>query len=70
MALTNSELLDKIDTAIESALLGKDVMFDGHRVTLDDVGRLYSIREKVLRKVNAAAGNGMMKNNVGILKRD
>jgi hypothetical protein len=70
MALTNSELLDKIDSALENALLGKDVMFDGHRVTLDNVDRLYTLRGKVLRKINAAAGNGMMKNNVGILKRD
>lgn len=69
MALTNSDLLDKIDDAIENALLGKDVMFDGHRVTLDDVERLYNIREKILRKINATAGNGMMKNNVGIMKR-
>ncbi len=69
MALSNSELLDKIDTAIENALLGKDVMFDGHRVTLDGINALYTIRERVLRKVNAAAGNGMQKHNVGILKR-
>ena len=70
MALTNSELLDKIDDAITNALLGKDVMFDGHRVTIDDAERLYRLRGKVLRKINAAAGNGMTKNNVGILKRD
>lgn len=69
MALTDSELLDLIDDTITDILKGKDVMFDGHRVTLDGIGIMYEVREKVAKKVKAAAGRGMMKNNVGIMKR-
>jgi len=70
MALTDSELLDKIDDAIEATLLGRDVSFEGQRITMEDLNTLYKIRERVQKKVNAAAGSGMGRNNVGLKSRD
>jgi len=69
MALTDSELADKIDDAIEAALLGKDVMFEGQRITMENLDSLFRIRERLQKRVSAAAGNGMAKNNVGLKKR-
>ena len=69
MSLSDSDLLDQVNSAITNVLLGKDVMFDGHRVTLDGIDTLFKIREKLTKKTNAAAGRGMTKNNVGIMKR-
>ena len=70
MSLTDAEILDKIDDAIESVLLGKDVMFEGNRVTLGGINTLYNLRERIKKKINAVSGGGMMKSNVGIRKRD
>lgn len=69
MAKTNAEWLELIESAMEAVLLGKDVMFEGQRITMEDFSTLEASRDRFLKKINAAGGNGMAKNNVGLKKR-
>jgi hypothetical protein len=69
MAYTDSELLDLVETAIADCLLGKDVMFDGHRVTTENLSALRSFRDDLVKKIRRKSGNGMTVNNVGLMKR-
>ena len=72
MALSTSTLIEIRDAAItaaKNAMLGKDVMFEGQRVTIDSAPALLAIAERYQKMIDAASGNGMMKRNVGIIKR-
>lgn len=70
LALTYSQLLDKVDDAIEASLLGQDVMFEGERITMANLDTLMRVRDRLKKKVRAEAGSGMMISNVGIKKRN
>ena len=63
-------LRDEVYAAYRASLTGKDVMFDGHRVTIDDSQRLLDQYLKLDRMITRMGGSGQRKNNVGIIKRD
>ena len=72
MGLSVSQLTtlrDAAYSALQTCLQGKDVMFEGNRITIDDSDRLIKLIENLDRKIDAASGSGMMKRNVGIIRR-
>jgi len=63
-------LRDAVYSAYQECLLGKDVMFDGHRVTIDDSDRLLNQFLRLDRMVRRMGGAGKTVHNVGLKKRD
>lgn len=72
MSLSTEQLTTLRDAAYQSALdclSGKDVMFEGQRVTLDDIETLFDMVNKIDRQLSRMQGRGFTANNVGILRK-